>query len=432
MVWKNNYRENLTSAEDAVKVIKSNDRVALGHACGEPKLTVDSLVKRAKELENVEIVHMVSYGKGEYTYPEMEGHFRFNGLFIGPSTKKAVNDGRADFTPRFFSEIPSLFSSGELPVDVALIQVSPPDSRGYCSYGISVDYTKPCAESARVVIAEVNTRMPRTLGDSFIHVSDIDYIVECDYPLYTISVPEIGPAEEKIGENIASLIEDGATLQLGIGAIPNAVLHFLTDKHNLGIHTEMLSDGIIPLVESGVVTGRRKTLHKGKMIATFIMGSEELYDFVDKNTYVEMHPVSYTNDPFIISKNHRMTSINSFIQADLLGNVNSETIGPNQFSAVGGQVDFVRGAIRSSGGKAILAATSTAAGGKISRIVPYLDRGASVTTSRNDVQYVVTEYGIANLRGKTCRDRARTLINIAHPDFKDWLWEQAHTTYQII
>jgi 4-hydroxybutyrate CoA-transferase len=426
MSWRGVYKERLTSAEDAVKAIKSGDRVVFGHACGEPKLTVDAMVERAEELENVEVVHMVSYGKGEYTHPGMEKHFRYNGLFIGPSTRKAVNEGRADYTPRFFHEVPSLLK--EMSVDVILMQVSPPDKLGYCSCGISVDYTKPVAEDvAKTVIAEVNPQMPRTLGDSFIHLLDINHIVECNYLPYALPEPKISPIEEDIGKNVASLIENGATLQLGIGAIPDAILHFLDDKKDLGMHTEMFSSGVIKLVEEGVITCKKKSLHRGKMVATFFMGTKELYDFLDDNSFVEMHPVSYTNDPFVISKNYKMTSINSFIQTDLVGNVNSETLGPNQYSSVGGQVDFVRGAIRSEGGKAILVGKSVAGKGenKVSKIVPYLDKGASVTTSRNDVQYIVTEYGIANLRGKTCKERAKTLINIAHPDFQDYLRDEA-------
>lgn len=426
MRWQNIYRERLTSAEKAVKVIKSGDMVVFGHACGEPKSTVDALVERANELENVRVVHMASYSeRAKHVDPGMENHFRLNNLFVSAGTRRAVNEGRADFTPVFFHDIPLLFTRGELHVDIALIQVSPPDKHGYCSYGISVDYTKPCAELAKVVIAEVNHQMPRTHGDSFIHVSDIDYIVECDHPLYEIVEKKIGKLE-KLGENVASLIEDGATLQLGIGGIPNAVLQFLKDKNDLGVHTEMLPNGAIPLVESGIINCKMKTLHPGKMVATFFIGTKELYDFVDDNPFVEMYPVSYVNDPFVISKNYKMTSVNSFIQIDLLGNVNSETTGWEQYSAVGGQVDFIRGAIRSEGGKAILAANSTAASGKISRIVPCLDKGASVTTSRNDVQYIVTEHGIANLRGKTLRERANALINIAHPDFRDWLRDESN------
>lgn len=425
MHWKVMYKERLTSAEEAVRVIKSGDRVVLGHACGEPKSTVDAMVARAEELENVEIVHMVSMGEAKYCRPGMEKHFRHNSLFAGATTQRAINEGRADFTPRFFHQIPSLFIEKVLPVDVALIQVSPPDNHGWCSYGISVDYTKPAAESAKIVIAEVNPQMPRTLGDCFVHVSDMDYIVECEHPLIELSEPVITPIEGKIGENVASLIEDGATLQLGIGAIPDAVLSFLGDKKDLGMHTEMFSTGAVKLVEKGVMTCARKTLHRGKMVANFFMGTRDLYDFVDNNPFVEMHPVFYTNDPHIIAKNDKMVAINSFLQVDFAGNVNSETVGWKQYSAVGGQVDFVRGAVMSKEGKAILTNSATTGKGKISRIVPYLDRGASVTTSRNDVQYIVTEFGTANLRGESVRERTKALINIAHPDFRDWLWGEA-------
>jgi 4-hydroxybutyrate CoA-transferase len=425
MNWINEYRNKLVTAEQAVGVIKSGDRVVLGHACGEPKSTVDAMVARAEELMNVEIVHMVSMGEAKYCLPGMEKHFRHNSLFVGATSHRAVNEGRADFTPRFFHQIPSLFTEGVLPVDVAMIQVSPPDRHGWCSYGISVDYTKPATESAKIVIAEVNPQMPRTLGDCFIHVSSMDYIVECEHPLIALAEPVITSTEEKIGENVASLIEDGSTLQLGIGAIPDAVLNFLADKEDLGMHTEMFSTGAVKLVEKGVMTCSKKTLHKGKMVANFFMGTKDLYDFLDDNPFVEMHTVDYTNDPYIIAKNDKMVAINSFLQVDLTGNVNSETVGWKQYSAVGGQVDFVRGATMSKGGKAILANSATTGKGKISRIVPYLDRGASVTTSRNDVQYVVTEFGAANLRGKTVRERAEALINIAHRDFRDWLWREA-------
>jgi len=425
MSWRDEYINKLVIAEQAVKVIKSGNRVIFSHACGEPKSTVDAMVDRAEELENVEIVHMVSMGEARYCLPGMEKHFRHNSLFVGATTQKAISEGRADFTPRFFHQIPSLFTEKILPVDVALIQVSPPDKHGWCSYGISVDYTKPGTESAKIVIAEVNPQMPRTLGDCFIHVSNIDYIVECDHPLIVLPEPVITPIEEKIGENVASLIEDGSTLQLGIGAIPDAVLTFLGDKKDLGMHTEMFSTGAVKLVESGVMTCARKTLHRGKMIANFFMGTKDLYDFLDDNPFVEMHPVFYTNDPYIIAKNNKMVAINSFLQVDFSGNVNSETVGWKQHSAVGGQVDFVRGSIMSEGGKAILANSAATGKGKISRIVPYLDKGASVTTSRFDVEYIVTEFGIANLRGKTVRERAKALINIAHPDFRDWLWREA-------
>jgi 4-hydroxybutyrate CoA-transferase len=424
MDWKSIYKQRCVSADEAVKVIKSGDRVILGHACGEPQLLTEAMVKRKDSLENVEVVHMVAMGKAEYAQPGMEPHFRHNALFVGATTRAAVNEGRADYTPCFFYEIPRLFEK-ELPIDVALVQVSPPDEHGYCSFGISVDYTKPAAQAAKIVIAEVNDQMPRTHGDSFLHVSDFDFFVENSTPLIQLPRPKITEVEQAIGENIASLIEDGSTLQLGIGAIPDAVLLFLKEKVDLGIHTEMFSDGVVELVEAGVVTNKRKTLHPNKMVANFLMGTQKLYDFVHDNPAVAMFPVDYTNDPYVVGQNDKMVSINSALQVDFTGQVCADTIGPRQFSGVGGQVDFVRGAARSKGGKSIIALPSTASGGKISRIVSVLTEGAGVTTSRNDVHYVVTEYGIANLRGKSVRQRAEALIAIAHPDFRAELRKEA-------
>ncbi|MFZ5754346.1 MAG: acetyl-CoA hydrolase/transferase family protein [Bacillota bacterium] len=417
MFWRN----RITSAENAIKAIQSGSRVVIGHACGEPQTLVEAMVAQAERLENVEIVHMVAMGKAKYCQPGMERHFRHNALFVGGSTRKAVQEGRADYTPCFFSEIPRLFTNGCLPVDVALIQVSKPDNHGYCSFGVSVDYTRPAALAAKTVIAEVNEEMPRTLGDCFIHVSQIDYIVETSVPLIELPKPEISQVEEKIGYHVAQLVEDGSTLQLGIGAIPDAVLLFLKDKKDLGIHTEMFSDGVVELVEAGVITNAAKTLHPGKIVANFLMGTKKLYDFVNDNPMVEMYSVDYTNDPFVIAKNHKMVSINSALQVDLTGQVCADTIGYKQYSGVGGQVDFVRGASRSPGGKSVIALPSTAMGGKLSRIVTSLDEGASVTTSRNDVHFIVTEYGYADLRGKSLKQRAEALIRIAHPDFRESL-----------
>lgn len=426
MDWKNEYDSKLKTSSEAVEYIKSGNRVVIGHACGEPLVLVDAMVDSKEQYENVEIVHMVAMGKGEYTGPEMSKHFKHNALFVGGSTRKAVNEGRADYTPCFFTEIPRLFKDGYMPVDVALIQVSRPDEHGYCSYGVSSDYTKPAAESAKIVIAEVNDQMPRTMG-SFIHVSEIDHIVETSYPLIELNPPKIGDIEKAIGENCAKLIEDGSTLQLGIGAIPDAVLLFLKDKQDLGIHSEMFSDGVVELVESGVINNSKKTLHKGKMIVTFLMGTQRLYDFVDNNPSIEVLPVDYVNDPCVVMQNENIISINSCIQVDLMGQVVSESIGLKQFSGVGGQVDYIRGASMAKKGKSIIAIPSTASKGKVSRIAPFLDEGSAVTTSRNDIHYVVTEYGIANLRGKSLKQRGIELINIAHPDFRPMLieeWEQ--------
>lgn len=426
MDWKLEYNNRLVSKEEAVKHIESGDRVVIGHAVGEPTLIIEAMVANKSQYENVEIVHMVPMGKGEYLEEGMEKHFRHNAIFVGGSTREAVNSGRADYTPCFFSEVPRLFRDGSLPVDVALISVSKPDENGYCSLGTSVDYTKEAAKSAKITIAQINEEMPRTMGDSNIHVSELDYIVEGNMPIPVLNPPKISEVERAIGEHCASLVEDGSTLQLGIGAIPDAVLLFLKDKKDLGIHSEMISDGVVELYEAGVITNKMKTLHPGKMVVTFLMGTKRLYDFVNNNPELEMYPVDYVNDPCVIMQNYKMVSINSCIQVDLMGQVVSDTVGKKQFSGVGGQVDFVRGASMAKDGKSIIAMPSTAAKGKISRIVPIIDEGAAVTTSRNDVHYVVTEYGVANLKGKTLKERGRALINIAHPDFRDQLikeWE---------
>ena len=412
------------SAEEALKKVENNDRVVLGHACGEPPTLVEALVARAPELRNVEIVHMVAMGPAKYAQPGMEESFRHNSLFVGAATRKAISEGRALHTPCFFSEIPRLFTWRILPVDVTLMQVSPPDAEGFCSLGVSVDYTLASARSDRVTIAQMNRFMPRTMGET-IHLDEIDCIVEKDEPIIELKPPVIGDKEKAIGENVAKLIEDGSTLQLGIGAIPDAVLLFLKDKKDLGIHSEMFSDGVLALAETGVVTNRKKTINTGKFVVTFLMGTRKLYDFVDNNPDVMMRPVDYTNDPNIIGQHDKMISINSALQVDMMGQVNAEMIGRNQFSGVGGQLDFVRGASRSKGGKSIIALPSTASGGKVSRIVCELDRGSAVTTSRNDVHFIVTEYGAAELRGKSIRDRARALIAIAHPEFRDSLIKQA-------
>jgi len=425
--WKDLYKSKVVTADEAVRKIKSNDRVVTGHACGEPKEIIDAMVRNKDLYENVEIVHMVSMGKSEYCKPEMAVNFRHNSIFAGGTTREAILDGRADFTPCFFSEVPKMFKEGTLPVDVALVQLSVPDEHGYCSFGVSNDYTKPAAEAAKIVIAELNDKMPRTLGDSFIHVSDIDYIVETSNDIIELKPPKIGEVEKAIGENCAKLIEDGSTLQLGIGAIPDAVLLFLKEKKDLGIHSEMISDGVVELIEAGVITNKAKTLHHGKSVVTFLMGTKRLYDYVNGNPSVEMYPVDYVNNPCVIAENYKMVSINSCIQVDLMGQVAADTIGLKQFSGVGGQVDFVRGAAMAKGGKSIIAMPSTASKGKLSRIVPILDEGATVTTSRNDINYVVTEFGIAELKGKTLKERAKALINVAHPDFRDALikeWEK--------
>jgi 4-hydroxybutyrate CoA-transferase len=421
--WEEKYKYKIVSAECALQKVKNGDRVIIGHACGEPAALVEALVNRAPELENVEIDHMVAMGPALYAQPGMEKSFRHNAFFVGKTTRTAVEKGRADYTPCFFSEIPRLFKDGVLTVNVALIQVSIPDEAGFCSYGISADYTVAGAEAAAVVIAQINANLPRT-GGVKIHLDKIDFIVKQDEPIIELLPSKIGEVERKIGTIVASLIADRSTLQLGIGAIPDAVLVALTDKKDLGIHSEMFSDGVVDLVKRGIINNRKKTVNPGKFTATFLMGSRKLYDFVNDNLDVELQPVDYVNDPFIIGKHDNMVAINSALQVDLMGQVNAEMIGSKQFSGIGGQIDFIRGASRSYHGKSIIALPSTAARGTISRIVNHLDSGAAVSTSRNDVHYVVTEYGIADLRGKTLRQRAEALIAIAHPDFRGGLLKE--------
>lgn len=406
------------NAADAVKVVRSGQRVYIGGGCGVPVVLAGELARRAPELQDVEIIHILTAGTSSWVTPEASSAFRDNSLFIGPNVRAAVQQGHADFTPVFLSEIPRLFREGHLPIDVAVIAVSPPDSHGYCSYGVEVGVTKPAVESARVVIAEINPRMPRVWGNSFIHVSQIDYCVEVDYPLPELRQGEPAPIYSRIGRHIADLIDDGSTLQMGIGAIPNAVLDYLGDKRDLGVHSEMFSDGIIDLVQRGVITGARKTLLPGKLVAGFVLGTERVYRFVHNNPIIEMRTTDFTNDPFTISRNEKMVAINSALQVDLTGQVCADSIGTRFYSGVGGQADFIRGAARSKGGKPIIALPSTALGGTVSRIVSTLELGAGVTTSRNDVHYIVTEYGVAYLFGKTVRQRAEALIAIAHPDFR--------------
>lgn len=417
MHWNTWYQEHLCTPQEAVQKIRSGHRVVVAHACGEPSVLLDAMVANAAQYEKVEIIHMVAMGKAEYCQPQYDKHFHHNAFFLGGSTRTAAAEGRADFTPVYFSEIPDILKE-ELRPNVTLLQVSPPDDHGYCSLGVSVDYTKGAAQQADLVIAQVNRFMPRTLGDSFLHVTDIDCFVEADTPVIELAPPRITEVERAIGQNVAELIRDGDTLQLGIGAIPDAVLLFLKEKHDLGIHTEMFSDGVVELVEAGVITNRKKTLHRGQSVATFLMGTRRLYDYVDNNPAVAMYPVDYVNDPYVIGQNDNLVSINSCVQIDIMGQVVSTSAGLRQISGVGGQVDFVRGANLSRGGRAIMAMPSTTGKGKISKIVPFLDPGSAVTTSRNDVNYVVTEYGIAQLRGKSLRQRAEALIDIAHPDFR--------------
>lgn len=422
MSWNDEYQSKIMTAEEAVKLIKSGDRVVTGHAVGEPSHLIETMVKNYENYRDVEIVHMVAMGPADYCKPEMQGHFIHNGLFLGASTRKAVEEGRADFTPVYFRNIPELIRTNCKP-NVALVNVSLPDEEGKFSLGVSVDYTLEAVKQAEIVIAQVNKYMPYTYGDSHITLDQITAIVEYDEPLIELPPPKITDVEKAIGKNCAELVKDGDCLQLGIGAIPDAVLLFLKDKKDLGIHSEMFSNGVMELVKAGVINNSKKTLHPGKMVANFLMGTKEFYEFVNKNPEVEMYPADYINDPIVIAKNDNMVSINSCVQVDLMGQVVSTSVGHKQISGAGGQVDFVVGAQWSKNGRSIIAFPSTAAKGKVSKIVPLIDEGAAVTTSRYDVQYIITEYGIANLKGLTLRQRARALIKIAHPDFRQGLIE---------
>jgi acyl-CoA hydrolase len=422
--WKREYASKLVSADDAVLCIKSGDSVYVHSHAAAPEPLIDAMAQRSDHLRNVKILHILTLGKAAYIKPECADAFKVHALFIGPNVRPAVNEGRADYTPVHLSEIPYLFQSRTIPIDVCMIQVSPPDAHGYCSYGVSVDCTVAARKAARIVIAEVNKQMPRTLGRSFVHVSKLDHIVETDRPLAEFVPAQPGEVEKAIGRHVAELVEDGATLQLGIGAIPNAVLLELRDRRDMGVHSEMLSDGIVDLVECGSITNDRKTILPGKIAVAFVMGTRRLYDFVDNNPLVEFQTVDFINDPFIIAQNYKMTSINSALEVDVTGQVVAGSIGTHLHSGVGGQVDFVRGASRSRGGKAVIALPSTAKDGAVSRIKSFLTTGAAVTTSRADVHYIVTEYGVASLHGASLKERMRSLIRIAHPDFREQLEEE--------
>ena len=411
----------MVSAAEAVATIRSGDQVFVQGAAATPTALLEALVARANELADVGIVHLHAEGPAPHLAPEVAGAFRHRALFIGKNARQAVHEGRADFVPIFLSDIPRLFAKRLLPLDAVLIHVSPPDAHGYCSLGTSVDVTLAAIRAAKTVIAQVNPRMPRTHGDGFIHVRDIDFAVGVDSPLYTHALKEPTDVERTIGELVASLIPDGATLQMGIGAIPAAVGHALRDKKDLGVHTEMFTDTVMDLVEAGVITGARKEINRGKIVTAFLMGSSKLYDFVDDNPLIEMRPADYTNDTAVIRRFSKMMAINSAIEIDLTGQVCADSMGTKFFSGVGGQMDFIRGAALADEGRAIIALPSTAAGGRVSRIVPTLSEGAGVVTTRAHVQTVVTEYGIAELHGRSIRERVRALIGIAHPQFRDEL-----------
>jgi len=431
MAWRDEFRQKVTTARRAVEVVRSGDRVWMHEGCATPEILVDALLERAPVLRDVEIMHMLTFGSAAYTRPEYEGHFRHNGLFLGANTRDAVAEGRADYTPIFLSEIEELFRFRRIPIDVAFIQTGPPDDHGFLSLGTSVDCTLTAAQCARSVIAEVNRQMPRSLGDTFLHVSKVSAVVETDRPLLELPVPEATPLEERIAANVASLIPDGAVLQTGIGAVPDAVLRYLRDRKALGVHSEMCSDGVIDLIEAGVLTGERKNIHRGKIVVGFVLGTKRLFTFLHENPIFEMHPTYYTNDPYLIAHNDRMIAINSAIEVDLTGQVCADSIGLKPYSGFGGQLDFMRGAARSKGGKPIIALPSTTRDGTVSRIVPMLQPGAGVVTTRADVHYVVTEHGIAALHGKSIRQRAEELIAIAGPKFHNELFDFAERAHYL-
>lgn len=421
----------IVTAEEAVVGITSGQQVFVHGGAATPSVLLDALVARAPELEAVSMVHFHTEGPGPHLAPEMARHFRHKALFIGANARKAVNEGRADYVPIFLSDVPDLFTSGTLPLDAVLLNLTRPDAHGFCSLGTSIDAALSASRTAKVVIAQLNAAMPRTLGDTFIHVSQIDLGVEVDVPPYEHLEAPLGDVERQIGENVAQLVVDGATLQLGIGAIPAATALALRDKHDLGVHTEMFTDAVMDLVACGAITGARKEINRGKVVSAFLMGSRELYRFVHDNPMVEMRPVDYTNDTAVIRRFSRMVAINSAIEVDVTGQVVADSIGSRFYSGVGGQMDFIRGAALSAQGRAIIALPSTAAKGTVSRITPMLQEGAGVVTTRAHVRTVVTEYGVAELHGRTVAERARALIGIAHPDFRDDLLTRARLTHYL-
>lgn len=423
--------QSFVSAPEALKVVKSGDNIYIHTAAAAPQVLIDALVERAPELKHVKIYHLHTESTAPYVLPQYKGIFETNALFIGANVRKAVWDGRANFIPCFLSEVPALFRKMIIPINVCLISVSKPDKHGFCSLGPSIDATRAAMQMATTVIAQVNEYIPRTHGDGIVHVKDIDFLVEGNIPLHETILPEPNDVETAIGTHIADMIEDGSTLQMGIGSIPNAVLYRLNNHKDLGIHTEMFSDGVIPLVESGVINNSKKKVHPGKIISGFVVGSRKIYDFVDDNPQVNMLDIAYVNDISVIRKNPKAVSINSAIEVDLTGQVCADSIGTKFFSGVGGQMDFIRGASLSPGGKPIIALASTTTRGD-SKIVTTLKLGAGVVTTRAHVHYVVTEYGVAHLYGKNIRERIRAMINIAHPDHREQLAEEAFKIYNVI
>jgi acyl-CoA hydrolase len=419
--WRARLGRKIVTADEALRAVRSGDRVFVHGAAAAPVELICALARRADDLEGVRVTHLHTEAPAPYVAPGMERSFRHEALFVGSNVREAVRAGRADYLPIFLSDIPHLFRSGAFPIGVALLNLSAPDEHGYCSLGTSVDVALAAAGEARTVIALLNTAMPRTLGDAFLHVDEVTHAVRADRPPAAVSAPPVGEIESRIGAQVAALVEDGATLQLGIGAIPNAVLARLGDRSDLGIHSEMFSDGVVDLAERGVITGARKSLHTGKIVASFVVGGERVYRFVDNNPGVELHPADYTNDTAIIRRHTGMVAINSALEVDLTGQVVADSLGTAVYSGVGGQMDFVRGAALAPGGKAIIAIPSTTRDGRFSRIVPTIRPGAGVVTTRAHVQYIATEWGVAALHGQSLRERAARLIGIAHPAFRDEL-----------
>jgi acyl-CoA hydrolase/GNAT superfamily N-acetyltransferase len=423
--WQERYRDRIGTASDAMKQIKPGSRIFIGSGCGQPQHLVHALVENTAHIYDAHIIHMLTAGVAPYADERFRERFKMNSFFVAENVRDALSKGIGDYTPIFLSEIPREFENGALPIDVALISVSTPDANGLCSLGISVDIVKAAAENAQFVVAQVNANMPRTMGDSFLHVNSIDMLVPCDEPMIEVPTPTIDDCVRAIGRNVARLVEDGSTIECGIGSIPQAVAEFLHEKKDLGIHTEMFTDWVMELVECGAITCARKPINRGKIVASFCMGSQKLYDFIDNNPMFEFYPSEYVNDPFVIAQHEKMVAINVGLEIDLTGQVVADSLGYQFYSGIGGQVDFIRGAARSRGGKPIIAMPSTAKGGTISRIVPHLTEGAGVVTTRGDVHYVVTEYGIAYLHGKSIRERVLSLINIAHPKFRSELIQAA-------
>lgn len=423
--WKTRYSSKIVSAADALSHVKSGDKIFVGTGCAAPQLLIDALTSSQQGIDDAEIFHLLTMGVAPYAHDKFYGRYRFNSFFIGANVRDAVQEGAGDYTPIFLSEIPRQFELGRIPLDVALIQVTPPNPEGMVSLGVSVDVVKSAAENARLLIAEVNPRMPWTHGNALIPVDYIDYLVETEHPILTYSPPDTDETVAAIGRHLASMIEDGSTIEVGIGAIPQSILEHLHEKKNLGIHTEMFTDALIDLIESGAINNSKKALNPGKTVASFLMGSERLYDYVNNNPAVELYPSEYVNDPYIIGQQPKMVAINMALEVDLTGQVCADSLGHKFYSGIGGQVDFIRGAARSPGGKPIIAMRSTARDGEVSRIVARLSEGAGVVTTRGDVHYVVTEYGIADLHGKNIRERAISLINIAHPKFRADLMREA-------